>query len=89
MFALRRVASAARKVSTCGSLAPICALVLCATVLTAPATGLAAQADIEALPSFAEPGISPDGSEVAFVSGGDIWTVSTQGGATSGGALWQ
>ncbi len=63
MFALRRVASAARKVSTCGSLAPICALVLCATVLTAPATGLAAQADIEALPSFAEPGISPDGSE--------------------------
>lgn len=81
MFALRRVASAARKVSTCGSLAPICALVLCATVLTAPATGLAAQADIEALPSFAEPGISPDGSEVAFVSGGDIWTVSTQGGA--------
>jgi tricorn protease len=35
----------------------------------------------EALASFAEPGISPDGYEIAFVSGGDIWTVSSQGGA--------
>jgi tricorn protease len=26
-------------------------------------------------PSYYEPGISPDGSEIAFVSGGDIWTV--------------
>ncbi len=34
----------------------------------------------EALPSFGEPGISPDGSEIAFVSGGDIWTVSSGGG---------
>src|SRR5438105_1004083 len=32
------------------------------------------------LPSFAEPGISPDGSTVAFVSGGDIWEVSARGG---------
>src|SRR3954468_7835784 len=31
-------------------------------------------------PAFAEPGISPDGSEIAFVSGGDIWTVSSSGG---------
>lgn len=30
--------------------------------------------------SFAEPGISPDGREIAFVSGGDIWTVSVTGG---------
>lgn len=28
----------------------------------------------------AEPGVSPDGSEIAFVSGGDIWTVPTTGG---------
>ena len=28
----------------------------------------------------AEPGISPDGSEIAFVSGGDIWTVPSTGG---------
>src|SRR5262245_11094405 len=32
------------------------------------------------LPSFAEPGISPDGSTFAFVSGGDIWEVSARGG---------
>ncbi len=29
---------------------------------------------------FYEPSLSPDGSEIAFVSGGDIWTVSTAGG---------
>lgn len=30
--------------------------------------------------AFAEPSLSPDGAEVAFVSGGDIWTVPTNGG---------
>lgn len=34
----------------------------------------------EPKPSFAEPGISPDGHEIAFVSGGDIWTVPVGGG---------
>ena len=33
-----------------------------------------------AKPSFAEPGISPDGSTIAFVSGGDIWEVPARGG---------
>ena len=33
-----------------------------------------------AQPSFAEPGISPDGSTIAFVSGGDIWDVPARGG---------
>ncbi|HEU4389592.1 MAG TPA: LpqB family beta-propeller domain-containing protein [Blastocatellia bacterium] len=33
-----------------------------------------------ALPSFAEPAISPDRSEIAFASGGDIWTVPVSGG---------
>jgi tricorn protease len=28
-----------------------------------------------------DPGVSPDGSEIAFVSGGDIWTVPSTGGA--------
>ncbi len=32
------------------------------------------------LPAYAEPGIAPDGSEIAFVSGGDIWTVPATGG---------
>lgn len=32
------------------------------------------------LPYFTEPAISPDGSEIAFVSAGDIWTVSASGG---------
>src|SRR5471032_1995356 len=31
-------------------------------------------------PALTEPGISPDGREVAFVSGGDIWTVPAAGG---------
>ena len=30
--------------------------------------------------AFGEPGISPDGSEIAFTSGGDIWTVPASGG---------
>ena len=33
-----------------------------------------------ALPSLSDPAISPDGQEIAFVSGGDIWTVSSAGG---------
>jgi len=44
------------------------------------APGLLAQ--IPALPSYAaaEPGISPDGREISFVTGGDIWTVPAAGG---------
>ncbi len=34
-----------------------------------------------ARPSFAEPSLSPDGKEIAFASGGDIWTVPAAGGA--------
>lgn len=30
--------------------------------------------------AFAEPTLSPDGREIAFVSGGDIWTVPASGG---------
>ena len=33
-----------------------------------------------ARPSFAEPAVSPDGREIAFVSGGDVWTVAAAGG---------
>src|ERR1051325_9278807 len=31
-------------------------------------------------PALAEPAISPDAREIAFVSGGDIWTVPADGG---------
>lgn len=39
-----------------------------------------ASTQAEPRPSFAEPGISPDGREIALVSGGDIWTVPATGG---------
>ena len=32
------------------------------------------------LPSLSDPTISPDGQEIAFVSGGDIWSVPSAGG---------
>lgn len=32
------------------------------------------------MPALAEPALSPDGKEIAFMSGGDIWTVPTEGG---------
>lgn len=35
---------------------------------------------VKPIPSFSEPSVAPDGKEIAFVSGGDIWTVSSQGG---------
>ena len=40
----------------------------------------AAQSHTVPRPSFAEPALSPDGREIAFSSGGDIWTVPATGG---------
>src|SRR4051812_12793873 len=34
----------------------------------------------KATPALAEPAVSPDAREIAFVSGGDIWTVPADGG---------
>ena len=52
----------------------------CACLIVVP-TVLAAQPTAPAAaPTFAEPGISPDRTEIAFTSGGDIWTVATGGG---------
>src|SRR3954470_3640671 len=52
-------------------------------LLTIPLlAALLAQGRSERVPlaAFAEPGISPDGREIAFVSGGDIWRVPSSGG---------
>src|SRR3954454_4505513 len=53
------------------------ALLTMALLISMTATS-AAQAP--ARPYFTEPAISPDLSEIAFVSGGDIWTVAGAGG---------
>ena len=39
-----------------------------------------AQKTIAGVSYFSDPAISPDGSEIAFTSGGDIWTVAAVGG---------
>ncbi|HEV2617397.1 MAG TPA: DPP IV N-terminal domain-containing protein [Candidatus Acidoferrales bacterium] len=44
------------------------------------ASGVASTAAEKARPAYSEPGVSPDGKEIAFVSGGDIWTVPSAGG---------
>ncbi|HEU5235827.1 MAG TPA: hypothetical protein VFU37_01725, partial [Pyrinomonadaceae bacterium] len=43
-------------------------------------SAIAGHAAQPAQPYFTEPALSPDGSEIAFVSGGDIWTVAATGG---------
>ncbi|HEY0648604.1 S41 family peptidase [Phenylobacterium sp.] len=49
----------------------------------AAAAAFAFQAHAAPRPTLAEPAISPDGAEIAFVSGGDIWTVPAAGGTAS------
>src|SRR5258707_3504659 len=53
---------------------------LVATIAAARLDQSLAIAPVPAAPSFAEPTISPDGLEIAFASGGDIWTVPARGG---------
>ncbi|MGB6869644.1 MAG: DPP IV N-terminal domain-containing protein [Acidobacteriaceae bacterium] len=50
----------------------VLALLLPAAVFAAPTASL---------PSLSQPALSPDGREIAFVSGGDIWSVPAEGGA--------
>ena len=54
----------------------IVSVALAAVVVAAAYPG----AQPSGLPSYAEPGISPDGREIAFVSAGDIWSVPADGG---------
>ena len=62
----------------------VAAVAGCGVVLVAQAFRLLTRKRREArsrhCPSFAEPGISPDGATIAFVSGGDIWAVPARGG---------
>src|ERR1044071_9723259 len=55
-------------------------LLLLSGVRIAPAQTAAAAAKAEPRPYFYEPSISPDRKEIAFVSGGDIWTAPAEGG---------
>ena len=56
-------------------------MVWCAAALAGVfLAGVAQSAPLPAAPSLGEPSLSADGSEIAFVSGGDIWSVPTQGG---------
>src|ERR1700727_2626468 len=54
-------------------------LLLCVLVCCALLAGKGAMAQTP-LPSLSDPAISPDGKEISFVSGGDIWTVASGGG---------
>ncbi|HET6726171.1 MAG TPA: peptidase S41, partial [Gammaproteobacteria bacterium] len=50
---------------------------LLALFLLLPASAVWAQ---QSAPTFTEPALSPDGHTLAFVSGGDIWSVAARGG---------
>ena len=55
--------------------------VLVVSVLASCAVSLNAQTtSVASRPYFTEPSVSPDRSEIAFVSGGDIWAVPAAGG---------
>ena len=51
-----------------------------ACLVASPAIAVAQRAAPASVATFAEPGIAPDHSEIAFSSGGDIWTVPAAGG---------
>jgi Tol biopolymer transport system component len=54
---------------------------LAAPLLLCPAVASAQSgAAVAPRPALAEPSLSPDGREIAFVSGGDVWTVGADGG---------
>ncbi|MDP9104359.1 MAG: S41 family peptidase [Candidatus Eremiobacteraeota bacterium] len=68
----------------------IATLVAC-LVPGVPVPTSAADVTSDPAPSFAEPSVSPDHAEIAFVSGGDVWSVPSAGGtarllAATGGA---
>ncbi|HJX28705.1 MAG TPA: LpqB family beta-propeller domain-containing protein, partial [Thermoanaerobaculia bacterium] len=59
------------------------ALSLGGLLATATVSGAAADgpAEVRPLPTFSQPAVSPDGSQIVFSAGGDLWTVPVAGGA--------
>ena len=55
-------------------------LAAAATVAVAPAANRPSVSPTPARAAMSEPAMSPDHREIAFVSGGDIWTVAASGG---------
>jgi Tol biopolymer transport system component/C-terminal processing protease CtpA/Prc len=51
-----------------------------AAVLAGSVAGFAVAQPLSPKPALATPALSPDGAEIAFASGGDIWTVPAAGG---------
>ena len=56
--------------------------ILCALLAAGlpPGAGAADTVSAAPLPTFGEPAISPDHAEIAFVSGGDVWSAPAAGG---------
>lgn len=52
----------------------------CFAVVFAASQVFAATEPVQPKPSLVQPSLSPDGQEIAFASGGDIWEVAAKGG---------
>jgi hypothetical protein len=61
------------------SISPLRQLVWFVALLFMTASAIAQPATRSPQPFFTDPALSPDGNEIAFVSGGDIWTVASTG----------
>src|SRR6476659_3083261 len=53
---------------------------VCRLIVILGLLALSCRSALAEIPVLSEPGISPDGKEIAFVSGGDIWIVPSSGG---------
>lgn len=77
---LRRLWHAPRMPRTSRLLILVLSLVVCTAPRSERMHAQASSSAPAAIAVMAEPGVSPDGREIAFSSGGDIWTVPRAGG---------